>query len=91
MAMSGKDKKRLQRIVDAVSAILGDEEEVKKLRKVKALERFIGKLEARERELAGKASAGARKGKEARQTSRHVGILQKQIKKASDLLVEMKK
>jgi predicted RNase H-like nuclease (RuvC/YqgF family) len=86
-----KEKKRLQGLVDAVSAILGDDQEAKKLRKVKALERFIGKLENKERDLDKELSKDSLKEKVAREKSRQVETLGKQIKKARKILADMKK
>lgn len=86
-----KEKKRLQGLVDAVSAILGDDQKAKKLRKVKALESFIGKLEKKERDLEKELSGSSLKGKLAKEKSRQVETLGKQIKKAWKILADMKK
>ncbi len=78
-------KKRLQKLVESVSAILGDEHKAKKLRKAKSLERFIAKMEDKKRELDRKSS----KGKEGKERARLSEALAKQIRKAKKILEDL--
>ena len=86
--MAGKKKKRLQKLVDAVSAILGDQQKAKTLKKTEALERFIEKLEDRHGEMEKELSRGSLQGKAAKERSRQVTDLGKQIKKAQKILAK---
>lgn len=83
-------KKRLKKLVDAVSSILGDTTKAKKLKKAEALEGFIGKLEKKHREMLAELSSGAVTGKAAKEESRRAESLGRQIKKAKKLLADMK-
>lgn len=83
-------KKRLKKLVDAVSAILGDSEKAKKLKKSEALESFIGKLEDRRSAFDKEISKGSLAGKELKEKSRKSELLSKQIKKAKKILSDMK-
>ena len=83
-------KKRLKNLVESVSSILGDQQKAKKLRKAKALERFIGKLEDKHRELERELKKGPLSDKAAKDRARQAGSLGKQIKKARKILAEMK-
>ncbi len=85
-----KKQKRLTKLVEAVSAILGDQERAKRLRKTKALDRFIGKLEAKHREMEKELSKGGLSGKDAKGRSRDLEGLGKQVKKAKKILADMK-
>ena len=86
-----KKKRKLANLVDAVSAILGkDPPAAGKLKKAKALERFIGKLEDRRRDIAVEVDHARKKGREATKRSRQVEKLDKQIKKANKILASMK-
>jgi hypothetical protein len=86
--MAGK-KKRLKKLVAAVSAILGDKQEAKKLRKTEALERFIVKLKDKHREMERELAKGSLEGAAAKEKSRRVKDLGKQIRKAEKILAKM--
>ncbi len=85
-----KQKKRLRRLVEAVSAILGDQQKAKKLKKAEALERFISKLQDKRREMEGEIEKGSLDGKAAKEKTRQAESLGKQIKKARKILAAMK-
>jgi len=81
-------KKKLGSIIDAVKSILGEEVKVKKLKKVRAFESFIEKLEEKEAALKLallEGDAASRKTAE-----KQLAILTKQIKKAQKILEEQK-
>lgn len=83
-------KKRLKKLAEAVSAILGDTEKAKQLKKSKALERFIGRLEDRQRELERDLEKGSVEDRKLKETSKKHKMLTKQIKKARKILSDMK-
>ena len=83
-------KKRLKKLVDAVSALLGDQQKAKKLRKSEALARFIAKLEAAHKEMEKELEKKSLKGSAAKEKARRAESLAKQIRKAKRLLAEMK-
>ena len=89
-------KKRLKKLVTAVSEILGDPREakkakkLKKLKKAKALDRFIAKLEDRHREMENELFDGALEGKAAEEHAGKTKSLAKQIGKAKKILEGMK-
>lgn len=83
-------KKRLESFVDAVSAILGDQEKAKKLKKAKALKRFIAKLEDRQRDIEKEIAKGDLSGKSLKTRSRQAENLEKQIKKGRKILSDMR-
>lgn len=83
-------KKKLAKLLDAVSDLLRDDPpKAKKLKKTRALERFIGKLEKRRRELQAQVSEARKHGKTAKRRAAQVERLEKQIKKARKILAEM--
>ena len=83
-------KKKLKKLVDAVSAILGDTEKAKKLKKSEALESFIKKMEDRQISIETEIFEGSLEGKELKLETKKVALLTKQIKKARKLLADMK-
>ena len=83
-------KKRLRKLAEAISEILGDEQKAKKLKKAKALERFIAKLEDKHREMKREIQKGSPDGKAAKERARQADSLGKQIKKAKKILADMK-
>ena len=85
-----KKKKRIRKLVEAVSAILGDQMKAKKLKKAKALQRFIAKLKDRHREMEKELSQGSLQGTAAKEKARQAADLAKQIGKAEKILAEMK-
>lgn len=84
-------KKRLKKLVAAVSEILGDQKKAKKLKKAEALERFIGKLEDKHREMESARSKGTLEGKAAEEQAHKTESLAKQIRKARKILSDMNK
>lgn len=82
-------KKRLKKLVAAVSTILDDQTEAKKLKKAEALERFIVKLEAKHREMAATRAAGSLDPKEREEHAYQAKNLAKQIKKARKILADI--
>ena len=82
-------KKKLSNIADAVQGILGDEVKKKKLKKAKALRRFIKKMEARREEINDELKQGGLKKNREKMLGNHLETLDKQIKKAERILKEM--
>ncbi len=87
--MAGKNK-RLKKLVEAVSAILGDQQKAKKLKKRKALERFILKLKDRHAEMEMELEQGSLEAAAAKERSRQAADLGKQIRKAEKILAKIK-
>jgi hypothetical protein len=83
-------KKRLKKLAEAISEILGDEQKAKKLKKAKVLERFIGKLQDRHREMKREIEKGSLGTRTAKERAREADSLLKQIKKAKKILADMK-
>ena len=83
-------KKRIRRLVEAVSAILGDQTKAKKLKKVKALQRFIVKLKDKHQEMEKELAQDSFQGNAAKEKSRQAAALAKQIRKAEKILADMK-
>ena len=81
-------KKKLGSIIDAVKSILGEDVKVKKLKKVRALESFIEKLE--EKEAALKSTLHNGDNASQKNAEKQLAILKKQIKKAQKILEEQK-
>lgn len=79
------DKKRLTKIVDAVSQFFDYEIIAKNLRKKKALTKFITKLEKRRDELEDRMDNGEKNGKK-KKRRQQLHLLKKQIRKAKKLL-----
>ncbi len=79
------DKKRLTKIVDAVSKFFDYEIVAKNLRKKEALTKFIAKLEKRRAELELRGEKSGKDGKKKKQ-SEQLHLLKKQIRKAKKLL-----
>ncbi len=86
----GKQKKRLKKLAEAVSAILGDQQKAKKLRKAEALERFIAKLEDKHRRMRKELEKGLLQGNAAEEEADRIASLGKQIKKAKKILAGMR-
>lgn len=88
-----KREKRINRIVEAVQSIIGDDVKRKKLKKAKALESFIGKMEKKKAELKKQLTKerGDLSDKRIKELERNVKTLDKQIDKAEHLLKELKK
>ncbi len=78
-------KKRLKNLVESVSAILGDEQKWKKLRKARSLERFIAKMEAKKLELEQELA----KDEKNNTTAHQLILLSEQIKKAKGILKDI--
>ena len=85
----GKKKKRLSALVEAVTEILGSSPKAKKLKKAKALGRFIDKLEGKLAEIENDISTGELSDEEREAKSHQVKGLTKQIKKAKKILLSM--
>ena len=87
--MTKKNTRRLEKLVDAVSQILGDDHKARKLKKAKALERFISKLEDRRAEIERELKRRRAKGKGTDEQAEKSKSLHKQIKRAKKILAEM--
>jgi len=85
----GKRQKKISRIANAVTGILGDEIKNKKLKKGKALKRFIKKMEARRKEILDELEKGGLKKDREKLLKNHLETLDKQIKKAQKILDDM--
>ncbi len=83
-------RKKLSRIASAVTGILGDEIKGKRLKKEKALKRFIKKMEARREEIINELDKGNVKKEREKLLREHLGTLEKQLKKARKILSDMK-
>ena len=83
-------KKRLSRIVEAVESILGDPIKAKKLKKRKALEKFVHKMVLKHREITDELKDDALSSDTRRLKTRHLATLDEQMEKATNLLNEMK-
>jgi len=82
-------KKRLKRIVSAVKDILGDDVKSKKLKKARALKRFIEKMQDKRQVISKEVNKGkVKKGKE-KELRRNIETLNKQIKKAKKVLEQI--
>ena len=82
-------KQKLTHLVDVVKALMGDDIDSKKLRKKKALKRFINKMVERRTALK-KRGDNAKSGSDKQKTClKHVKILEKQIKKARKILDDL--
>lgn len=79
-------KKRLSGIINAVTHILGTEVERRRLKKRKALRRFVKQLERRAAELRDELESGSPKASRERLLREHLEVLEKQSKKARALL-----
>ncbi len=87
--MSSKNR-RLEKLVEAVATVLGDRQKAKKLRKAKALARFVAKLEDKHREMERELAKGSLDGKAGKEKAHQAQRLDKQITRAKKLLAEMK-
>jgi hypothetical protein len=85
-----KQKKRLAKMVEAVSTIMGSDHKARKLRKAKALARFIEKLGIKKAEIENEIASEKVKGKEAEEKEDQVRLLTKQIKKGKKILADMR-
>ena len=83
-------KKRLEKITDAVEGILGSSVKAKKLKKIKALQRFIEKMESKRGEISQELEQEGLAPKLRDEKARHLETLDKQIRKANKVLAEMK-
>jgi L-lactate utilization protein LutB len=79
-------KKRLSKIAEAVESILGDPIKAKKLKKRKALEAFIQKMESKHREITDELERDELSDETRKLKTRHLGTLDEQLKKAKRLL-----
>lgn len=82
-------KKRLKNLVEAVAAILGDQQKAKKLKKAKALDRFIAKLDDKHRSMEKELKKDSPKTEAVSELARQAESLGKQIKKAKKILADM--
>ena len=82
-------RKKLSKITNAVTGILGGEIKGKKLKKGKALKRFIKKMEARRQEIKDELDKGGLKKEREKLLRNHLETLDKQIKKARKVLGAM--
>ena len=82
-------RKKLSRIANAVTGILGEEIKGKKLKKGKALKRFIKKMKARRKEIEKELAEGGLTKDREKLLRNHLETLDKQIKKARKILNEM--
>ena len=82
--------KKISRITNAVTGILGNEVKSKKLKKSKALKRFIKKMETRRKEIKEELDKGRLKKDREKLLRNHLETLDKQIKKAHKILDETK-
>ena len=85
-----RQKKRLAKMVEAVSSVLGSDHKAHKLRKTKALARFIEKLEIKKAEIEKEIDSKKVKGKEAEEKKDQVRLLTKQIRKGKKILADMR-
>jgi hypothetical protein len=83
-------KRKLAKIVTAVDGILGDSVKAKKLKKLKALESFIGKMEAKRDDITDSLARDAVDPQSREELERHTKTLHKQIDKAKEILAKMK-
>ncbi len=81
--------KELSKIAGAVEHILGDKVKKKKIKKDKALKRFIKKMENRRKEVKKELDKGGLKNEREKLLRDHLDTLDAQIKKASKILAEM--
>lgn len=84
----GRNKK-ISKIAKAVQGILGDEIKGKKLKKEKAIQRFLIKMEARQTEIQDELSKGGLKSDREKLLKNHLHTLKKQIEKAAKIADEM--
>ena len=82
-------RQKLTKLASAVTGILGDEVKGKKLKKGKALKRFIKKMEARRKEIVNELDKGNLKKEREKLLKDHLETLDKQLKKARKILSEM--
>ncbi len=82
-------KKRLDHMVDAVQGILGSSVKKKKLKKAKAMKRFIEKMESTRKQLQEELKSGHIDSDRKKLLTRHIETLDKQLKKAGKILKEM--
>ena len=82
-------RKKLSKITNAVTGILGDEVKGKKLKKGKALKRFIKKMEARREEIKKELDKGGLKKDREKLLRNHLETLDHQIKKARKIFDAM--
>ncbi len=82
-------RKQLSKITNAVTGILGGEIKGKKLKKEKALKRFIKKMEARRKEIKKELDRGGLKKDREKILRNHLDTLDTQIKKARKILDAM--
>ncbi len=88
--MADDRKTRIKAIVESVEGILGDDIHKKKLKKKKALRRFIRKMEDKRAELAVAAISDAELSPDRRASlERSVRTLTRQIDAADTLLAEL--
>lgn len=78
------------KIADAVKGILGQPVKKKKLKKDKALRNLIKQMETRRKDIKTELQEGGLKGEREEMLRQHLEILDKQIKKASSILNQMK-
>ena len=83
-------KKKLARIADAVEGIVGNSVKAKKLKKVKALNRFINKMETKRAEISAELLLDELTAETRERGQRHLETLDKQINKANKILDQMK-
>ena len=82
-------KKRLAAIADAVTDIIGTEVDKKKLKKKKALRRFLGKMVAKQEELTQILESGVADETARLRLQRHLATLDEQIAKALQIQQEL--
>ncbi len=83
------ERKKLDKIIDAVKGIVGDDVQNKKFKKTLAVERFIEKMEEKEIEISAELENGGLDEETATILRRHLKTLEKQLKKTRKLLVKM--
>jgi hypothetical protein len=83
-------KKELAKIADAVEGILGDSVKAKKLKKIKALERFIVQMKSKRADISAELGQDALAPEARKLKERHLKTLDKQIRKANKVLSGMK-
>ncbi len=84
----GRNKK-ISKIAKAVQGILGDEIKGKRLKKEKAIKRFLVKMKARRTEIQNELKKGGLKSDREKLLKNHLHTLKKQIDKASKIADEM--
>ena len=82
-------KKKLRKIVDAVSGIIGNDATKRKLKKVEAISRFLEEMKTRLTEIQSELDEGGLAEERASLLTRHVAVLHKQIAKTEKIIATL--